>query len=533
MDGNRAPSGVREPPAQPADVSEGLGSFWRVAQAHPERVAIIDPSGDIVTYGALYESCNRVSNGLVAMGLQPGDGIAAALPNDHLILEVYLAALQVGLYFTPINYHLTSEEMAYVVRDSEARVLFTDATIGAAREAAKSAGLGDEQCLARGGLGGFRDLEIWMASQSSSPPERRRAGQRMLYTSGTSGRPKGVRRGLPATGADEAAATAARAHRRVYRWRETGSVHLIPGPLYHAAPLAYAIHSLHLGQTVPIMGRYDSEEMLALIERYRVSSVHLVPTMMVRLLRLPDELKSRYDRSSLQQVLHAAAPCPPDVKRQMLDWWGPIIDEYYAASEGGGTFVAAEEWLRRPGTVGRPHPPNEVRILREDGSRADTLEPGRLYFKLLEDFAYFKDPEKTEANRQGEWFWVGDIGYVDADGFVYLCDRSADTIISGGVNIYPAEVEAVLLTHPAVLDVAVIGVPDDEFGEAVKAVVQPSGLTARPSDRELMAYCRARLAHFKCPRSVEFRPELPRYDSGKLYRRRLRDEYWKGVNRRI
>ena len=533
MDRDKAASGVKEAAAQPAGLGGGLGSFWLEAQAYPARVAVIDPSGDIITYGTLHENSNRVSNGLVAMGLRPGDGIAAALPNDHLILEAYLGALQVGLYFTPINYHLTSDEMAYVIRDSEARVLFTDATIVAANDAAKSAGLRDDQCLARGALGGFRDLEVWMASQSSSPPEHRRAGQRMLYTSGTSGRPKGVRRGLPTSGPDEAAATAARAHRRVYRWRETGSVHLIPGPLYHAAPLAYAIHSLHLGQTVPIMGRYDSEELLALIERHEVSSVHLVPTMMVRLLRLPEEVKSQYNLSTLQQVLHAAAPCPPEVKRRMLDWWGPIIDEYYAASEGGGTFVAAEEWVQRPGTVGRPHSGNAIRVLREDGSSADTLEPGRLYFKLLEDFEYFKDPEKTGANREGDWFWVGDIGYVDTDGFVYLCDRSADTVISGGVNIYPAEVESVLLTHPAVMDVAVIGVPDDEFGEAVKAVVQPSVANVQVSDRELIEYCRARLAHFKCPRSVDFRDELPRYDSGKLYRRRLRDEYWKGVNRRI
>jgi len=514
--------------------AEHLGSFWREATAHPDRIAVINPNKDEITFGELHKVCNRISNGLVTMGLRPGEGIAAALPNDHLMPAVYLAAHQVGLYFTPLNYHLTAAEMAYVVTDSETRAFFADSSLPAASEAAANAGLGRDQCLSRGSLPGFQDLETWMAAQSGLPPANRIAGQRMLYTSGTSGRPKGVRRRLPVVGPDEAAAQASQNHRRVYRWRETGSVHLITGPLYHAAPLAYSIQSLHLGQTVVVMGRWDAEQTLALIERYRVTSVHLVPTMMVRLLRLPDEIKGRYDLSSLQQVLHAAAPCPPAVKVEMLDWWGPIVDEYYAASEGGGTFATAEEWLQRPGTVGSPQGSYKIRILREDGTDADPLEPGMIYFSLLEDFAYFKDPDKTAANRSGDWFTVGDIGYLDDDNYLYLCDRRADTVISGGVNIYPAEVEAVLLTHPAVSDVAVIGVPDDEYGEAVKAVVVPtSGSVAPDLDAGLIEYCRARLAHFKCPRSVDFRETLPRYDSGKLYRRRLRDEYWKGTERRI
>jgi long-chain acyl-CoA synthetase len=232
-------------------------------------------------------------------------------------------------------------------------------------------------------------------------------------------------------------------------------------------------------------------------------------------------------------VLHAAAPCPIEVKRQMLDWWGPIIDEYYAASEGGGTFATAEEWMERPGTVGKPQPGNAVRVLRDDGVPADPLEPGPVYFKLVENFEYFKDPQKTARNRQQGWFTVGDIGYLDADGYLYLCDRDADTIISGGVNIYPAEVEAALLTHPSVVDAAVIGVPDDEFGEAVKAIVQAYGPVEARLGQDLLEHCRSRLAHFKCPRSVEFRDELPRFDSGKLYRRRLRDEYWQNAGRRI
>jgi long-chain acyl-CoA synthetase len=313
-------------------------------------------------------------------------------------------------------------------------------------------------------------------------------------------------------------------------------VHLVGSPLYHTAPLVFAGVSMHVGHTLVVMEKWTPEDSLAVMARHRVTTSHMVPTQFHRLLALPDEVKKRYDLSSLRHMIHAAAPCPVDVKRKMLAWWGPTIYEYYAASEGGGTIVTPEEWLKHPGTVGRPWPGSEIRILDDDGNPRPTGEPGTVYMQLgVQDFEYHKDPAKTSANRRDGFFTVGDVGYLNAEGYLFLCDRKIDMIISGGANIYPAEVEAALLAHPKVGDVAVFGIPDDDWGEQVKAVVEPAaGATAGPAlAEELLAFCATHIAKYKSPKSIDFIAEMPRDPNGKLYKRKLRDPYWQGRERRI
>jgi len=313
-------------------------------------------------------------------------------------------------------------------------------------------------------------------------------------------------------------------------------VHLVGSPLYHTAPLVFAGVSMHVGHTLVVMDKWTPEDSLAVMARHRVTTSHMVPTQFHRLLALPDEVKKRYDLSSLRHMIHAAAPCPVDVKRKMLAWWGPTIYEYYAASEGGGTIVTPEEWLKHPGTVGRPWPGSEVRILDDDGNQRPTGEPGTVYMQLgVQDFEYHKDPAKTSANRRDGFFTVGDVGYLNEEGYLFLCDRKIDMIISGGANIYPAEVEAAMLAHPKVGDVAVFGIPDDDWGEQVKAVVEPAaGATPGPAlAEELLAFCAAHIAKYKSPKSIDFIAEMPRDPNGKLYKRKLRDPYWQGRERRI
>jgi long-chain acyl-CoA synthetase len=357
----------------------------------------------------------------------------------------------------------------------------------------------------------------------------------MLYTSGTTGRPKGVRRPLP--GVDpEAAAGQLAGLAMLFGLRPGADVHLAAAPLYHSAPLAFATAALHLGHTVVLMDRWDAVRSLELIERWQVTSSLMVPTMFHRLLGLPAEDRDRFDTSSLRHVVHAGAPCPLDVKRAMLDWWGPAIYEFYAATEGGGTLVRPEEWLERPGTVGRPWPGAEIAVLDDDGRPCPPGHPGSVWIRSsVGEFEYHQDRAKTDAGRHDGFFTVGDIGYLDEDGWLFLNDRRDDVIVSGGVNIYPAEVEAALLSHPAVADACVFGVPDDEWSEAVAAAVEITrGIVV--DDRlagELIDWCQARLAPFKRPRTIDFHPELPRQDTGKLARRVLRDPHWAGRTRRI
>jgi long-chain acyl-CoA synthetase len=513
-------------------------SFWQRAVSSPDKTAIVDPDATEWTYGQIGEAGNQVARGLLGLGLGPGDAVASVVPNSHILFEILSGVLQSGLFYVPVNWHLTADEIEYILRDSAARAVFASARFGPqVAQAVASLQLGaDAAFWVDEEIPGFSSYQAFKANQSAAAPPNRSPGQRMYYTSGTTGRPKGVRKAIPEGQLDEdAVAYSARLFATGGLDADASGVHLVTGPAYHAAPLGFGMSALHLGQTVVLMDRWSSEAALGLIDRYRVTNTHMVPTMFHRLLQIPAPERQKFDLSSLRGVVHASAPCPVGVKRQMIDWLGPIVNEYYASTEGGGTSVTAAEWLTRPGTVGRPAEPGDIKIFDDSGRELGASEIGTVYSRLKVPFEYHGEQEKTMASRRGDYFTVGDIGYLDPDGYLYLTDRSSDIIISGGVNIYPSEVEAVLLTHPAVQDAAVIGIPSQEWGEEVKAVVElraqaePSGQLAG----ELITYCRQRLASYKCPRSVDFTEKLPRYDSGKLYKRRLRDVYWEGRTRRI
>ncbi|HEX3566512.1 MAG TPA: AMP-binding protein, partial [Acidimicrobiales bacterium] len=477
--------------------------FWAVAAADPDRMAIVDAEERVSTFGGLLAASNQVAHGLRAHGLQRGDAIAVVLPNQIAFVELYLAAAQIGLYFTPVNFHLTGPEIAYILQDAEVKAFFAGERYAAAcGEAAEEASIPTRSCFAVGKVDGFRSYDELKDGQPDTNPADRSAGQTMLYTSGTTGRPKGVRRPLPDADPDTAAGLSALLA-SLFEVQPGEGVHLAAGPLYHAAPLAFGTGALHLGHGVVLMDRWTPERTLELIERYQVTSSHMVPTMFHRLLALPDDVKSSYDLSCLQNVIHAAAPCPVDVKRRMIEWWGPVIYEYYAATEGGGTYVKPLDWLEHPGTVGQPFPGSTIKILDDDDHESPAGTSGTVYMgSIIGNFEYYKDPDKTADSRRGDLFTVGDVGYLDEDGWLFLNDRKADMIISGGVNIYPAEIEAALLSHPAVGDAAVLGVPNDEWGEEVKAVVQlAEGVEATPSLAEaLVVHCRDQLAGYKVPR---------------------------------
>jgi long-chain acyl-CoA synthetase len=406
-----------------------------------------------------------------------------------------------------------------------------------ASQAVEEVGYPVDRRFAVGDIPGFRRYTE-LKSDVATPPENRSPGIELWYTSGTTGRPKGVRRQLPEGEPYELyAASAAQRQRSLHDMEPGTGVHVLTSPIYHGGPQGTACGALHAGQTIVLMERFSAETFLELVERYQVTSAHMVPTMFVRLLGLPQATKERYDLSSLRNIVHAAAPCPPEVKQQMLDWWGPIIYEYYAATEGGGTFVKPDEWLKRPGTVGRAMPGAEIRILDDDGNQLPSGVAGNVYMKSMGPvaFKYFKDDEKTRSVFRDGFFTVGDVGYLDDEGWLFLTERKPDIIISGGVNIYPAEIEAVLVTHPSVGDAAVIGVPDDDRGEQVKALIEPAeGVVAGPPlEQALAELCRERLAPYKHPRSYDFRETLNRTEAGKLQRRLLREEFWVGRSRKI
>ena len=504
--------------------------FWKLAQEQPDRLAVVGPDGDEVTYGELLAWSNRLVHGLRERGVPHGGGIAIVMPNGIEVLALYFAALQAGWYLTPINHHLVGPEIAFIVEDCEAQVFigherFADACANAAKEISLDA----EHCFAIGDVDGFAPFDELAAGQPDTLPADRDGGQAMHYTSGTTGKPKGVRRKL--TGADpDAAAPGSQYFLGMFGIRPyDDNVHITGSPLYHTAVLAFAGASLHIGHPVILMDRWTPESMLGLIDRHRATSSHMVPTQFHRLLALPDDVKDRYDVSSTRSMVHAAAPCPVEIKQRMLDWWGPSIWEYYAATEGGGTVVSPEQWLAKPGTVGLPWPSSEIRVLDEEGHDVPAGEPGTVYMKLASaDFEYFKDQAKTQENRTAGFFTVGDIGYLDTDGYLFLNDRKSDMIISGGVNIYPAEIEGAFLTHPKVADAAVFGIPHADWGEEIKAVVEPAaGIeTGEELSGELLAHLRERIASFKVPKSIDYVAELPRDPNGKLYKRKLRDPYW-------
>jgi long-chain acyl-CoA synthetase len=512
--------------------------FWKLAEENPRHVAVIDPEGRAVTAGELFRASNQLVHGLRALGLERGDAIAAVLPNEVAMLELFFAAWQAGWYLTPLNSHLTAPEIAYILEDCEAKALFCSERTGAATRKALEAlpALRREACFSTSEIPGFRPYAALKAGQPDTLPADRCAGATMNYTSGTTGRPKGVRRALPPMDADLIAQAFASflSLFGITPW-ENG-VHLVVSPLYHTAVLNFCTNHIHFGHTVVLMDKWTPESTLELIARHRVTTSHMVPTQFRRLLALSPEARASADLSSLRHIIHSAAPCPIDVKRQMLAWWGNVIYEYYAASEGGGTLATPEEWLAHPGTVGKAWPISEVRVARDDGSPCAHDEVGTVYMCMGQHrFEYHKDRQKTESTWRDGFFTVGDAGYLTADGFLFLCDRKSDMIISGGVNIYPAEIESVLSGHPLVADVAVFGIPDEDWGEQIKAVVEPApGATAGPDlAGEILAYCRERLASFKCPKTIDFTSALPRDPNGKLYKRKLRDPYWQGRERAI
>jgi long-chain acyl-CoA synthetase len=510
--------------------------LWTIAAQTPDRTAVIEPDGAVLSYAELAARADQLGRGLQALGLAPGATVAGMLPNGADALALFFAAVQTGLYVVPLNWHLTTAEVAYILTDSGAGAFIAHERFAAvAAAAADQAGIPADARFAVGDVPGFAPLAE-LGADGEGRPRQRTAGAPMLYTSGTSGRPKGVRRAL--TGEDpDAVPPFTTWFFGIFGLKPyDGHVHLCCSPLYHTAVLNFATISITLAHPVVLMDRFDPEALLALVERHRVTSSHMVPTQFRRLLALPEPVRARYDVSSLRCMIHAAAPCPPEVKRRMLDWWGPVVTEYYAATEGGGSVITAQEWLERPGSVGTAWPGSEVRVLDDNGVDQPAGEPGLVYLRMgTSTFEYHKDEEKTLASRARGMFTVGDIGYLDPDGYLYLCDRKSDLIISGGVNIYPAEIESELSCHPAVEDVAVFGIPQDEWGEEIKAVVQPAvGAVPGPElTAELLAFLDGRIAAFKRPRTIDYVDELPREPNGKLYKRKLRDPYWAGHDQKI
>ena len=487
-------------------------------------------TGETVTYAEYEARANRLAHLFRKHGLVKGDHIAVFMENNSRFLETEAAADRSGLYFTLINSYLSAEEVAYILEDCQARVLISStAKRDVALESAKLSPRVERFLMVGAPEEGDGPFEAYEKAVESYPPEPiddEQQGAAMLYSSGTTGRPKGIWRPLPDAkpGLGGAGALA-----NVWRLRE-GLTYLSPAPLYHSAPTGGVSLTIRLNGTIVIMERFDAETFLQLVERYRVTHTQMVPTMFSRLLKLPDDVRTKYDLSSLEGIVHAAAPCPVAVKEAMIEWVGPILLEYYAATEGiGMTVCDSAEWMAHKGTVGKSLIGNLL-ILDEDGNEVPTGEEGTVWFKGDANFEYFNDAEKTNEARdkQKGISSVGDVGKVDEDGYLYLTDRKTYMIISGGVNIYPQETENLLITHPKVLDAAVIGVPNEDLGEEVKAVVQlVEGVEASPElERELIAFCRDHLAHFKCPRTVDFTDELPRLPTGKLYKRLLRDKYW-------
>ena len=514
-----------------------------IAERKGEGPALVDETGR-TSWAEFDARVNRVVNGFRSRGLRQGDTVALLCGNRREFFEVMVAVMHAGLVVVPVNWHWVAEELAYVIDDSDATALVVDGRFAAvAAEACRDART--STCVNRfvtdgSPPEGFEDYETFLAEASSEEPDEQISGGVMFYTSGTTGFPKGVRSAATQVGLEPGfVELLAKGVSTMLQVPEDG-ITLLDGPAYHSAQWACSVLPL-LGaaSTVVMRHRFDPAETLRVIDEYSVTNTHLVPTQFSRLLKLPEEVRAVFDGSSLITVLHGAAPCPVAVKQKMLDWWGPVITEYYGGTEAGFlTFISGEEWLARPGSLGRHTPICELMIMADDGHRCEAGEEGQIYFRNLlgSDFEYHKAPEKTAAaHLEPGVGTLGDVGYLDDDGYLFLSDRKIDMIISGGVNIYPAEIEAVLVDHPAVADAAVFGIPDEEMGEQVKAAVELVDGVG-PSDElaaELIAHSRRHLAGYKAPKTVDFAERLPRQPTGKLYKRLLRDPYWEGSGRQI
>ncbi|MFM8846750.1 MAG: AMP-binding protein [Actinomycetota bacterium] len=506
----------------------------------PDKPAVVmTGSGYTRTFAELDAAANRLSHLLHAAGLRPGDHVALCMENHDRYLEVLWGCQYAGIVYTAASSRLTSKELAYIINDCGARVFITSKYKAdqASEIIAETPGL-EMRLMLDGTVPGYESYEAAVESQSADPLPDRVAGTDMLYSSGTTGLPKGVTKPFVALPLDTTPTSVAPSLAMLFG-ATTDSVYLTPAPLYHAAPLRFTMAAQSMGCTAVVMEHFDPEQFLLAIERNRVTHSQVVPTMFVRLLKLDAAIRTKYDVSSLEAVIHAAAPCPIPVKKQMIEWFGRIIHEYYAGTEGNGfVYCNSDLWLANEGTVGVPIGCT-VHICGDDGEELPNYESGTIFFEGGATFEYHNDAEKTRSSRHPKgWSTLGDVGYLNDNGCLFLTDRKAYMIISGGVNIYPQEAENALVTHPKVVDVAVFGVPNEDFGEEVKAVVQPMAMPGSPEEAralelELIAYCKSQLADVKCPRSIDFRPELPRHPTGKLYKRLLKDEYWKNAGRSI
>jgi long-chain acyl-CoA synthetase len=503
------------------------------ARTQPDKPAfIMAQTGEEVTYAQLDARSNQGAQLFRSLGLRTGDVIALCMENHVRYLEIAWAAQRSGLYMTCISSKLTAEEIDYIVRDCGAKLFVTSSSLGSVIHELTSM-IGHISLFSVGSnVPGYSSWESRCKTQSTTPITDEASGTDMLYSSGTTGRPKGIKAALTGEPLD-APTTLSHLAQALYQFGPH-TIYLSPAPLYHAAPLRWCMVVQRLGGTVVIMDKFEAESALALIEKYRVNASQWVPTHFVRMLRLPESIRGKYALSSLKIAIHAAAPCPIPVKEQMIAWWGPVLFEYYAGTEGNGmTFINSTDWLKKKGSVGKAAH-GVAHICNEQGEELPRNTEGTVYFSGTKEFVYHNAPEKTQESRNTQgWSTLGDIGYLDDDGYLFLTDRKAFMIISGGVNIYPQEIENLLVTHPKVMDVAVVGGPDEEMGEKVIAVVQPvhwadagDALAA-----ELNAFARERLSHLKVPRLIEFTQELPRHPNGKLYKRLLRDAYWGKTSR--
>lgn len=503
------------------------------AAKNPDKVALVmAQSGREMSYGELNARSNQVAHLLRGLGLKRGDAIALMVENSFQFFELCQGAQRAGLYYTALSTRLTQDEARYIIEDCQAQAFFVSPNLEVAGDLARAL----PKHIARYAVGGEREgYQSYEEARDQQPRDEikdQSAGIDMLYSSGTTGRPKGIRRPLPEEPLGEDAAALVGLISLLYEVGEDAA-YLSPAPLYHSAPLRFTAGVLRLGGKVVVMEKFDPESALGLIEKHKITHSQWVPTMFVRMLKLPESARKAHDVSSLKFAIHAAAPCPIEVKKQMIAWWGPVLYEYYAGTEGNGfCAINSEEWLAHPGSVGRAIT-GILHICHENGDEVPAGEEGVIYFENENPFEYHNDDKKTKDSRHAQhndWSTLGDIGKVDEEGFLYLTDRKANMIISGGVNIYPQEAENRLIMHAQVADVAVIGVPNEEFGEEVKAVVQPKAWeqAGEALGEELMEYCRAHLSPIKCPRSIDFEKELPRHATGKLYKRLLRDRYWQG-----
>ncbi|MBJ7463943.1 MAG: acyl-CoA synthetase [Mycolicibacterium sp.] len=498
------------------------------AVATPDKPAVIlYPTGTVVTFGEMEARANQLAHYFREHGLVEGDAVAILIENNEHMHTVMWAARRSGLYYVPINTHLTAAEAAYIVDNSAAKAIVGSEALRPVLE-----GLAEHLpnglpavLLTTGDLDGWAKYPDAVADLPTTPIADEWDGDLLQYSSGTTGRPKGIKRDLPHLPPSETPGLMAAL---VSFWMNPEAIYLSPAPLYHTAPSVWSMQAQAGGITTVVLEKFDAEGALDAIQKYGVTHGQFVPVMFTRMLKLPEQVRKSYDVSSLQRVMHAAAPCPVEIKKQMIDWWGPIVDEYYASSEAiGATLISADEWLAHPGSVGKAMT-GVVHILDEDGNEVPAGQHGEIFFEGGADFEYLNDSAKTASSRDSHgWKTVGDIGYLDEDGYLYLTDRRHHMIISGGVNIYPQEAENMLVIHPKVMDAAVFGIPDEEMGQTVKGVVQ----TVDPADatpefaEELLAWLRDQLSHYKCPRSISFEAQLPRTDTGKLYKQELIARY--------